>query len=176
MHTYNIEIHHIFSSPAHNYFTRKKFHVGDAPHKEHSSVTLTPHQGIVGDRFEFATYPLTLFSLEVAKEVSYELQLPLELPLFRRNIIVSGIHLNSLIGEKFFINGVLFEALSHCAPCPWMNAVMKKGAYNLMKGRGGLRIQPLEYGELRVGLTKLISSKEITANPLERLKKPSLPT
>jgi len=38
MQTKKIEIHNIFTSPAHNYFTRDKFDIGDFPTLEHERL------------------------------------------------------------------------------------------------------------------------------------------
>ncbi len=149
--------------------------MGSAPDLEHKSVLLVEGQGIKDDRFEFSTYPLTFFSLEVATEVCSALDIELEIKLFRRNIIISGVHLNSLIGERFKIGDVEFEGMAHCAPCPWMNKVMKKGAYSLMKGRGGLRVRILSPGELSLGETRLQSQKTLDTNILKSLFKVNIP-
>jgi MOSC domain-containing protein YiiM len=147
-----IRIHHIFTSPAHNYFTRKKFDVGENEDISHTSIELQVGKGLQGDRFEHSKYPITLFSLEVAQEVCSLLELELDVKLFRRNIIVSGVKdLNELIGKEFHIGNTAFEGVAHCPPCPWMNAVMKKGAYALMRGRGGLRVRVIKSGTLTLG-------------------------
>lgn len=171
----HITIHHIFTSPAHHYFTRDKFDVGDAPTIEHDSVELFEGKGLSGDRFEFSKYPITFFSLEVAEEVCSSLGIELDIKLFRRNIIISGVHLNSLIGKRFKIGDVEFEGLAHCAPCTWMNAVMKKGAYAQMRGRGGLRVKVIEGGVLACGNKVLMSEMVLDKNPLSSLAKPKLP-
>ena len=171
-----IEVHYIFTSPEHHYFTREKFDVGNAPTQEHKSLLLEEDKGLRGDRFEFSKYPITLFSLEVAQEVCSSLDLELDIKLFRRNIVVSGVHLNSLIGKRFKIGEVEFEGLAHCSPCTWMNAVMKKGVYSAMRGRGGLRVKVLRGGELSLGSTKLFSEEAINESPLTPLKRPTLPS
>ena len=175
-HKKSIRIHKIYTSPKHNYFTRDKFDIGNAPSIEHERVELRAKQGLPEDRFEFSTYPITLFSLEVAEEVCRTLELALQLELFRRNMIVSGVHLNSLIGEEFILSGVKFRGLGHCSPCPWMNAVMKKGAYTLMKGRGGLRVEVLSGGSLLCGETILESQVLQNESPLTPLKRGIIPS
>ncbi len=166
----------IYSSPEHHYFTRPKFDVGTAETISHDSIDLDIGRGITGDRFEHATYPLTFISEEVMREVCNTLELVYDPQLFRRNIVISGIGLNALIGEKFYIGEVGFEGLEHCAPCTWMNAVMKKGAYALMSGRGGLRARVIAPGKLRTGESELITSDRIVfPDPLEKLIKPRLP-
>ena len=171
-----ITIHHIFTSPEHNYFTREKFDIGSAPTVEHNSIALFSGRGLQGDRFEFSKYPITLFSREVAEEICSVLDIEFNLKLFRRNIIVSGVHLNSLIGKRFKIGNIEFEGLAHCAPCPWMNAVMKKGAYVSMRGRGGLRVKVLNGGTLSCGNVELMSEMVLDENPLKPLAKLNLPS
>lgn len=171
----DIAIHHIFTSPEHNYFTREKFDVGDSKTTEHNSIELTKGSGLKGDRFEFSKYPITFFSLEVAKEVCSSLYIELDIRLFRRNITISGVHLNSLIGKRFKIGDVEFEGLAHCAPCTWMNAVMKKGAYSLMRGRGGLRAKVVNGAVLELGSATLFSDDILDVNPLKPLSRPKIP-
>ena len=171
----DIKIHNIFTSPSHNYFTREKFDVGDAPTIEHDSIELLADKGLSGDRFELSKYPVTFFSLEVAEEVCSSLDIELDIKLFRRNIIISGVHLNSLIGKRFRIGDVEFEGMAHCAPCTWMNAVMKKGAYALMRGRGGLRAKVISNGILSCQNMILSSREPLNENILRPFDKPKLP-
>ena len=176
MHKKDVIIHKIFTSPAHNYFTNKKYHVGNTPTILHDNIELFERKGLQNDRFEFSKYPITLFSLEVAEEVCSSLNIPLNLELFRRNIIISGVHLNSLIGQKFKIGDIELEGIAHCSPCTWMNAVMGKGAYALMKGRGGLRVKVLSGGVLTTGESLLESKIILQKDPLEANKIVKIPT
>ena len=96
--------------------------------------------------------------------------------LFRRNIIISGINLCELIGRRFTIGDVTFEGMAHCNPCTWMDAVIGKGAYGMMKGRGGLRAKVLKGGGLSLGSTVLQSDiilreEAITPLTISRLPK-----
>lgn len=171
----DINISYIYASPEHHYFTREKFDVGNAPTYELDKVELEFGRGIKDDRFEFSTYPLTFMSEEVMREVCSSLDLEYAPSLFRRNIIISGFNLNQLIGKRFVIGEIEFEGLDHCAPCTWMNAVMKKGAYRLMSGRGGLRARVIKGGVLKTGTNTLITDEFDRLNPLEALKRPRLP-
>jgi len=172
----HVFVSHIFSSPAHHYFTREKFDIGSAATYELSSVELEPGRGIKEDRFEFSKYSITLISQEVMKMVCEELELPYEPSLFRRNIVISGVNLNQLIGKEFSIDGIGFRGLEHCAPCTWMNAVMKKGAYKLMSGRGGLRVEVIKEGVLKTGPNTLIAEGiDKLLDPLEAQRKPKIP-
>jgi hypothetical protein len=69
----------------------------------------------------------------------------------RRNVIVSGVNLNSLIGEEFELQGVRFLGTAHCRPCYWLDQAFAPGAEAWLKGNGGLRAQILTSGTLRVG-------------------------
>lgn len=172
----DVHISHIYASCEHHYFTREKFDIGSAPTYELEGVDLEPNRGIKGDRFEFSQYPLTFICVEVMKEVCKSLELPYDPSLFRRNIVISGINLNQLIGKEFIIGGVRFEGLDGCAPCTWMNAVMKKGAYRLMSRRGGLRAKVLKKGSLKTGPNTLITEDDFELlSPLDSLQRPKIP-
>ena len=66
--------------------------------------------------------------------------------------------------------------MSHCAPCTWMNGVMKKGAYALMRGRGGLRARVVHGGTLVVGDTALWSEVNLDIDPLTPLRVQKFPS
>ncbi len=171
-----VKISYIYASPEHHYFTRKKFDIGSAPTYELEKVALEPHRGIEGDRFEFSTYPLTFMSEEVMRSVCEENALPYDPSLFRRNIVISGINLNQLINKRFVIGDVTFEGIEYCSPCTWMNAVMKKGVYRAMSGRGGLRAKVIKAGVLHTGTNTLITEDDFeTLDPVIALKRPKLP-
>ncbi|HKW30640.1 MAG TPA: molybdenum cofactor biosysynthesis protein, partial [Verrucomicrobiae bacterium] len=67
----------------------------------------------------------------------------------RRNVITRGVDLNSLVGEKFTLQGVTFEGVSECSPCHWMDQAIAPGAEAALHGRGGLRAKILTDGLLR---------------------------
>jgi hypothetical protein len=170
-----IVLHRLFCSPAHNYFTRPRFEAGGAPTELLDSVRLEAGFGIPGDRFYASRYPVTFFSLEVAEAIAERFPAASDLSLFRRNIIISGINLNELIGERFAINDAAFEGISHCSPCPWMDAVMGKGTYKMMAGRGGLRARVTSGGTLKCGKEMLQCSKPLVLKPHEPLGRRRLP-
>lgn len=172
---YPVVIHHLFSSPAHNYFTRPKFERGNAPVICHQAISLDASKGIAGDRFEQGLYPITFFSLEVAELMEKELDKSVDISDFRRNIVVTGINLCELIGHRFAIGTVTFEGIAHCNPCPWMNAVIGKGAYDIMKGRGGLRARVIEGGKLGLGSQLLQCDISLVKTPITALKQRRIP-
>jgi len=167
LHHYPITLHHFFSSPKHNYFTNPKFVVGDAPTLTHNELVLIPERGIKDDRFENGEYPITFFSLEVADAIEKDLEREVDIAIYRRNIIISGINLCELIGKRFSIGGLLFEGMAHCNPCTWMDAIIAKGTYRLMKGRGGLRAKVVEGGKIALGDSMLESDTILTKDAAE---------
>ena len=58
--------------------------------------------------------------------------------LFRRNIVVRGIELKSLIGHRFRIGEALLEGTGPCTPCSRMDENLGAGGRLAMKGLGGL--------------------------------------
>jgi FdhD protein len=73
----------------------------------------------------------------------------------RRNVLVSGVDLNALIGKTFIIGGVVFEGVEECKPCYWMDQAVAPGAHAFLAGRGGLRCRILADGVLRTGEANL---------------------
>lgn len=69
----------------------------------------------------------------------------------RRNLVVSGINLGSLRTSHFTIGGVTFEGTGHCHPCSIMESTIGPGAFQAMRGHGGITARILQGGTLRVG-------------------------
>ena len=76
---------------------------------------------------------------------------PIDPLITRRNLVISGINLIALKGQRFTIGGVLFEGTKPCAPCSRMEEALGPGGYNAMRGHGGLCAVVLEGGEIEVG-------------------------
>ena len=174
-HTYLVRLHHFFTSEKHNYFTHPKFEVGPSPTQHSDTLEFISGSGLKGDRFEKGTYPITFFSLEIAQEIEAFFEQDIDIALYRRNIVISGINLCELIGQQFRIGDVLFEGMAHCNPCTWMDAVIRKGLYKQMKGRGGLRAKVIEGGTLKLGTTTLTSTKMLIKEPTEAMRLSRLP-
>ena len=68
---------------------------------------------------------------------------------FRRNVVVSGLDLNALIGQRFEIGGLEFEGSEEAKPCYWMDQACALGVEEFLKGYGGLRCRVLKGGVMR---------------------------
>lgn len=172
---YPITLHHFFTSHQHNYFTRPKFEVGTAATRSLETLLFTADRGIKGDRFEESLYPVTFFSLEVAEAIEVAFERAIDIKLYRRNITISGINLCELIGKKFKIGEVVFEGMAHCNPCTWMDAVIERGTYRQMKGRGGLRAKVIQGGTMILGETTLQSDTILIKDPTEAMRLSKIP-
>ena len=123
--------------------------------------------GLVGDRFyaqpAHRKASVTVFAAESLDAITTELDLP-ETPnplLPRRNVVLRGFPVDGLAagrlrgGDLFSLDSgdgpVRFQAHRPANPCGWMDAVLARGAHRALRGRGGVRCEPLDDGILRVG-------------------------
>jgi MOSC domain-containing protein YiiM len=151
-----MRIEQIFISPGHNFVGHHGQPPGDFPLVEVREIECVPGRGIRGDRyFDFRENykgQITFFSHEVFELMANQFSLRNKSPgALRRNLIVSGVDLRSLIGADFDLQGVQFRGTAHCAPCYWMNSAVAPGAEQFLAGRGGLRARILTDGWLRIG-------------------------
>ena len=151
-----IRVRHLFISPGHNYFGHHGGPAGEHPVMAVNQIECVAGRGIRGDRFfdfkEDYKGQVTFFSLEVLEAMQRELNLPKAQPeLTRRNVVVSGVDLNTLIGQEFEVQQVRFAGVAECRPCAWMNRAFGDArAENWLKGRGGLRARVLSDGVLSI--------------------------
>jgi len=146
-----MELERIFIAEGHAFFGRYGQPPADCPVREVHRVELVAGRGLRGDRF-FGYRPdykgqATLFSGEVLDELRVALGLPDAQPAaLRRNLLVRGVDLNSLIGREFSLQGVRMFGVEECRPCHWMNGSVGPGAEDWLRGRGGLRARVLADG------------------------------
>ena len=153
-------IRQIFISPGHNYFGHHGRAPDNFPLVEVSQIECVAGNGIRGDRFynyrDEYKGQITFFSLEVFERLAAHFELPdKSAGALRRNVVVSGIDLNDLIGEEFSIQGVRLRGTAHCKPCYWMNQAIARGAEEFLHGNGGLRAKILTDGVISVGDARL---------------------
>lgn len=150
-----IRVEHLFISPGHNFFGHHGQLAGEHPLVEVKAVECVAGKGLFGDRFfDFKDNykgQITFFASEVFADVCRQVGVTGGSPgVTRRNVITSGVDLNTLIGKTFEVQGVQFEGVSECSPCYWMNGAIGPGAEAALHGRGGLRARILTDGVLRV--------------------------
>lgn len=150
----------LFISPGHNFVGH---HGGPPGHHETFSldrIDCVRGRGIRGDRYFDRPLDhkgqITFFSHEILDELSTALGISeLSASAVRRNVIVSGVQLNDLVGVEFEIQGVRFLGVEECRPCYWMDHAVGPGAEDLLRGRGGLRCRVLSDGPLHLGAALL---------------------
>jgi MOSC domain-containing protein YiiM len=153
----SLALRRIFISDGHSYFGRHG--LGSAKQhvvREVAEVDCVAGRGLRGDRFfdykDNYKGQVTFFSQEIFEELGRALGVPNAEPAaLRRNLVVSGGDLNELIGRQFELQGVRLEGMEECKPCYWMDEAIGPGAFEWLKGRGGLRCRILSDGQLRSG-------------------------
>lgn len=154
-------IEQIFTSPGHNYFGHYGREPDSFPLEEKTEIECVAGRGIRGDRFfdykDDYQGQVTFFAREVFEELVRAFSLTNKSPgLLRRNLIVSGVDLNELIGVEFEVQGVHFRGTAHCKPCFWMDTAVAPGTERFLRpGKGGLRARILSDGQLRRGDAQL---------------------
>ena len=151
-----IGILHLYISPAHNFVGHHGKDPGVNPALEVNEISCVAGKGVEGDRYfdhkENYKGQITFFESEVYETLCRDLGMKDVPPsVFRRNVITRGVDLNTLIGKEFEVQGVMFEGVEECSPCYWMDKAFAPGAFEGLKGHGGLRARILTDGALRVG-------------------------
>ena len=99
---------------------------------------------------------VTLIQAEHIVVLEKLLNKPINAALLRRNLVVSGINLlaaKSLFKDEpmhLIIGDIELEITGPCKPCSKMESVLGKGAYNAMRGHGGVTARIITAGELKI--------------------------
>ena len=164
--TESTTIRHIYLSSGHNFFGRYGQVAGDYPARDVATVKCRSGWGLEGDRF-YGYRPgykgqVTFFAWETLLAAREKFGLPgLSAAVFRRNVIVEGIDLGTMLERRFTLGGVEFEGTGEARPCHWMNGAVAAGAEDWLMGQGGLRAKVLSDGELAVGPVALWLAQEV---------------
>ena len=94
---------------------------------------------------------LTLIEAEVLTAVEHLRGAPIPTGASRRQVVVRGVNLNDLIGQRLRMGHVHVFVETPCDPCSRMEETIGAGARNALEGRGGVRCFVLTGGELAVG-------------------------
>lgn len=146
----------IIISPGHDYWGRQGQGRLQSGVIQCQEIECVAGKGLRGDRYfgyrENFKGQVTFFDHTVYERIKTLFKLPrLPASIFRRNLIVAGADLGSLIGRQFRFQDVLFEGTQECHPCHWMDRAVADGVEEFMKSeaRGGLRARVLTSGLLR---------------------------
>lgn len=155
-----LEVKHLFISPAHDFRGRYGQERMENEIRDPEEIELVAGSGIVGDRYfdfkEDFKGQITFFEAEVWQAVKEKFALPeLAASEFRRNVIVEGVDLNSLIGKPFALGDLEFTGSEEAAPCSWMDRACAPGVEEFLRGKGGLRCRITKGGILRKGNCEL---------------------
>jgi MOSC domain-containing protein YiiM len=163
-----VEVVALLVSPVHAYEGRPQDGPGSDPLAgARERVEVRAGLGLVGDRYHgrpaHRRAAVTVFAAESLDAITRELGLPATPhPLLpRRNVVLRGFPVDDLAagrgtsGAVFSVDcgdgPVRFRAHRPASPCGWMNVVLAPGAHRALRGRGGVRCEPLDDGVLRVG-------------------------
>lgn len=130
-----------------------------------SSAIAIAGRGLQGDRASLtvsqnplgSNRQITLIQAEHIAVISALMNKIVDPASLRRNLIVSGINLlaaKSLFKDQpmhLIINDVVLEITGPCEPCSKMEASLGVGAYNAMRGHGGVTAKVIKGGELKLG-------------------------
>ena len=127
------------------------------------SITLEANKGIVGDRYfeNCGTFSksstieakkqLTLVAIEALDEFLEAHVSELSHGDFRRNIVTSGVDLNSLVGREFEVDGVRCRGIETCEPCAYLARTVSPLVLPHLVHKAGLRAEVLTSGEVKIG-------------------------
>ncbi|MEZ0386150.1 MAG: MOSC domain-containing protein [Verrucomicrobium sp.] len=149
-----MRILHIYISPKHNFVGHHGMPAGEEPMQDVAEVECVAGLGLQGDRYfghrDNYKGQITFFSQEVYEGLCEKFdQQDRDASVFRRNVIVSDVDLNALIGKEFEVQGITFKGTEEAKPCYWMNQAFCEGAEQALMGHGGLRARILTDGVLR---------------------------
>lgn len=163
-----IEVVSLLASPLHRYEGRPD----DGPREPvgqelFDSIQLRAGLGIVGDRYfgakAHSSSSVTVMAIESLEKVAHVLGVaPLDPAGTRRNIVVRGLDIDRLRGADFSIDtgdgAVLLRANRPANPCAWMDVALAPGAFQALRGHGGMRCHPLTDGTISLGRAVVRSS------------------
>ncbi|MGY1846715.1 MULTISPECIES: MOSC domain-containing protein [unclassified Blastococcus] len=95
-------------------------------------------------------YDLTLMAAEVLDELIAAGH-AVDFAATRRNVLTRGIDVNALVGSTFRIGHVLCAGRRLCEPCVHLDRLSGPGLLRPLIHKGGLRVDVLTDGEIRLG-------------------------
>ena len=156
-----IEITGIYLSSGHDFKGHHGGPRGDHSVEDVGEAECVAGKGLRGDRYfghaENFKGQITFFEWSALESLRIEFnRSDLHPSAVRRNVVVKGVDLNTLVKRRFEIEGVRFEGSEECSPCYWMDEAVAPGAEAALRTRGGLRARILKSGLLRRGRARLL--------------------
>jgi MOSC domain-containing protein YiiM len=176
---YQVRIELLLASPTHRYEGRPADGALPSTGREsHDTVRFRAGLGIVGDRYCGAPAhrraSVTVIGADALDLVAAELGTTIDPIATRRNIVLRGVDVDALRGMRFSIDSgsgpVVFQGNRPANPCAWMDRELAPGAFRAMRGRGGVRCEPLTDGTLSLGAAILCAEGPVsrTDGPVDR--------
>lgn len=142
-------------SPVHRYDGRPDPALPEPPDELRDAIELRAGLGVVGDRYFNRPAHRDAASTVMAVE-SLEAWPGIGLAQCRRNILLRGVDVDAALpGAVLSLDSgdgaVLLSVTRPARPCGWMDARVAAGAWEALRGHGGMRCTPLSDGVLRVG-------------------------
>ena len=125
-----------------------------APVEVLQTFQLETGRGVLGDRYSRldGNRQVTLIGAENLAAIGAFLGGgPIDPKAVRRNVVVQGLNLLALKERRFRIGDAILETSGECHPCSRMEEVLGVGAYNAMRGQGGITARVLHGGAVRIG-------------------------
>lgn len=128
---------------------------------EKSAVKAIPGRGLEGDRFFIHTKlnpekhdpskEVTLIEIESLRALKRDYAIDIGLGASRRNLVTRGVPLNHLVDQDFTVGEVRLRGLRLCEPCAHLAKLTQKEMLPALVHRGGLRVQIISGGTMKVG-------------------------
>ena len=147
------EIVQLLVSPVHRYEGRPADGPAPAPAGELvTSAHVRAGLGLVGDRYFGArAHQLAAVTLMAAESLPDGATLEQA----RRNVLLRGVPIDDYVGKTITLDSgdgqVRLRVHRPANPCAWMDETIGPGARDALRGKGGVRCEPLSDGVLRVG-------------------------
>lgn len=128
-----------------------------APMRVVVEARLAPGVGLEGDRWRGGATggrQVTLIAAEHLRAIAGFLGMDAVAPeRLRRNLLIEGVNVLALKGQRFRIGAALLEHSGECHPCSRLEQEFGPGGYNAVRGHGGITARVIEGGTIRLGDT-----------------------
>lgn len=122
--------------------------------QELEAAEISATQGLEGDHYHGRSKKrqVTLLQWEHLPAIAGLMQTDrIDPSLLRRNLVVAGINVQSLMYSRFRIGEVILEGTGPCHPCSRMEENLGPGGYQAMRGHGGITCKVIRPGMIHRG-------------------------